>query len=189
MKHHRQLWKTTKEHGKRRQNSGKPLLIASLLVGLLALPLGTAQATTITVDGNCTLPNAIIAANTNTISGGCPAGEGNETDTIVLNEDVTLTFIDDTVDIANYGPNGLPVVTSDIIIEGNGHIIQRGTSPLCPGYDLLSDFRIFVVTSDADLTLQDTTVRYGCSAFGGGINNGGALTLIDTTITDSTVVF
>jgi len=80
-------------------------------------------------------------------------------------------------------------VTSDIIIEGNGHIIQRGTSPLCPGYDLLSDFRIFVVTSDADLTLQDTTVRYGCSAFGGGINNGGSLTLIDTTITDSTVVF
>jgi len=87
MKRQKQLWKTMKERSNRRQNPGKPLLIASLIVGLLALPLGTAQATTITVDGNCTLPNAIIAANTNTISGGCPAGEGNETDTIVLNEE------------------------------------------------------------------------------------------------------
>ena len=49
---------------------------------MLALGQSPALAATIPVNASCTLVNAITAANTDTATGGCPAGNG--ADTIVL---------------------------------------------------------------------------------------------------------
>ena len=49
---------------------------------MLALGQSPALAATIPVGGSCTLVNAITAANTDSATGGCPAGSG--ADTIVL---------------------------------------------------------------------------------------------------------
>jgi hypothetical protein len=56
-----------------------PLATLALWLALGQLP---ALAATIPVGGACTLVDAIVAANTNTARGGCPAGSG--ADTIVL---------------------------------------------------------------------------------------------------------
>ena len=63
----------------------------------------------IRLSSSCLLADAIIAANSNRAEGGCPAGRG--ADTIILTRDITL-----------YG--GLPKITSDITIEGNGYTIS-----------------------------------------------------------------
>ena len=69
----------------------------------------------------CTLRDAITAANTDTPTGGCPAGNG--VDTIELPVDVTITLT--AVDNTTTGENGLPVVASAITINGNGATIER----------------------------------------------------------------
>ena len=58
---------------------------------MLALGQSPGLAATIPVGGSCTLVNAITAANTDTATGGCPAGSG--ADTIVLPAGSTQTLI------------------------------------------------------------------------------------------------
>ncbi|MCB8943355.1 MAG: right-handed parallel beta-helix repeat-containing protein [Ardenticatenaceae bacterium] len=123
----------------------------TLLLALLypqQTPLAHAAAI-ITVDGTtCTLPDAITAANSNTATGGCPAG--NDTggfDTIELQTDVTLT--------AN-----LPQITSPIVFNGNGHVID--------GNNLYRPFYIDIPAA-GDFTLNDITVT------GARANSGSAL--------------
>ena len=157
---------------------------AALLLAMTASPLlvPTARAATITVDGACTLVDAIIAANTDTASGSCIAGSPGA-DTIDLQVDVTLT-----ASHVNYvGPSGTPVVSSMIVIEGNGHTIARdGTAP---------EFRILAVDSTGDLTLNDVTISGGrlAAAYtdfnGAGILvSDGRLAVYGSTITGNEVV-
>ena len=159
-----------------------PVIIMTLLLIAVFSPGRPAQAATIIVDGICTLPDAIIAANTNAASGSCSAGSGP--DTIELQVDVALTAVAET----NQGPNGLVSVTSTIIINGNGHTISRtGGSP---------DFRIFRVTTGGTLTLNNLTITGGLlttgdftSGSGGGIRvNGGTATLNSVTMTGNTAL-
>ena len=70
----------------------------------------------------CTLINAITAANTDTATGGCPAGSG--ADTIVLPAGSTQTLT--SVNNSTYGPTGLPVISSAITIAGQGSTISAG---------------------------------------------------------------
>ncbi|MCI5132518.1 MAG: hypothetical protein D3904_13645, partial [Candidatus Electrothrix sp. EH2] len=118
----------------------------------------------ITVDagGTCTLPHAIIAANTDAPSGGCPAGCGD--DTITLETDVTLTA-------------ALPEITSPITIEGQGHTIDGNGG----------DWSVLTITEDGDLTLNETAVTGAdhTSGGGGGIFNVSTLTLNDSTVRDN----
>ena len=88
---------------------------------MLALGQSPALAATIPVGCCCTLVNAITAANTDSATGGCPAGNG--ADTIVLPTGSTQTL--NSVNNNTYGPNGLPVITSAITIDGNGSTIAR----------------------------------------------------------------
>ncbi|MBI3248892.1 MAG: hypothetical protein HYZ50_20515 [Deltaproteobacteria bacterium] len=102
-------------------------------------------ADTITVDGTCTLVDAITAANTNTTTGNCAHSGASGADIIVvLTADTTLT----TSNNSTYGPTGLPVVSSKITISGNGHTITRDA--LAPA------FRLLAINSNGDLTVQDT---------------------------------
>ena len=167
------------------------LLLAALLA-VAALSVGApsvAQAATITVDsttntvaddGLCTLREAITAANTDTASGAtageCPAGSG--ADTIELG--VALTYTLDVVDNSTDGDNGLPSITSEITINGNGSTIER-----IEGFFL--EFRIFHVGASGDLSLNDVTITGGSwntdsADFGGGIVNQGVLIIADNTI-------
>ena len=96
----------------------------------------------------CGFYDQIIAANTDRPSGACSAGNG--ADTISLSEDITLT-------------RPLPVISSGLRIEGNGHTISGDGS-----------FRIFVVKG-AWLQIVDLTLTEGRNPRG----NGGAIELLD----------
>ena len=133
-----------------------------------------ASARTIVVNSNCTLVNAITAANTDTAIGNCAAGSGP--DTIRLTSDVTLTVVDNT----DAGPNGLPTVSGEMTIDGSGFSIAR--DPSAPS------FRILMVGATGDLTLRDVEVTGGeATARGGCIWNGGVLALFDTMVRDNSV--
>ncbi len=143
--------------------------VAAALVVLLVVP-APAMAATIVVGGGCTLADAITAANTDSAAGGCTAGSG--ADVIQLTGDVTLT----TVDHFDEGDNGLPAVTSEIVVEGNGFTVARMAGA--------PDFRPFFIDTTGDLTLENVTVSGGFhqSWNGGGIFNDGTLLLHNSTV-------
>jgi hypothetical protein len=145
---------------------------------VLALGQAPSQAATITVDGTtCTLADAIMAANTDTAQGGCPAGSG--ADTLVLEPpggSVTLTRMDNTT----YGPTGLPVIRSAITMAGQGGTVRR--DPSVPA------FRLLAVNGSGDLTLRGVTLTGGLasgwypSGGGGVLNRGGIVAIEESTI-------
>ena len=144
-----------------------------LLVLLLILPQPLAPAVIVADGAVCTLISAIEAANTDSITDGCFTGSG--ADTIWLGYSPVLTLVDND-EIWSNGPNGLPSVTTEITVEGNGETISRdpGGSPL---------FRIFHVGSAGDLTLRNLTIATGITdEDGGGIYNRGRLVLVNTTV-------
>ena len=130
--------------------SGNSGLYQAGTLGVASLP-GT--------DGLVSLPEAIIAAN-NT----------SGADTIHLGEATyTLTAPNNYW----YGPTGLPPITSQITIEGNGAIIERASTS--------APFRIFFImgsfqsggagkaaVSTGDLSLRNCTLRNGLARGGDG---------------------
>ncbi|MGQ0699247.1 MAG: choice-of-anchor Q domain-containing protein, partial [Panacagrimonas sp.] len=163
--------------------SGPPLnpIAAALALGLFGMHTGPASAATLTVTTTaqtsvvaCTLSDAIRAANTDTAVGSCPAGAAG-LDTLVL--PARSVFSITTPEGGTY--NGLPVFTSEIVIQGNGSTIRR--DPAAP-----TAFRIVAVGSGSKLTLQSTTISGGVAEFaeGGGIHvgGGGTLALVDSTV-------
>ncbi len=145
---------------------------------LLALSGGTAQAATITLGvGGCnTVVDAIDAANSGGTVNGCTGSGG--ADTIVLGGG-TYTYT--TVNNTSGGDNALPVVTTDITIEGNGATIERDTVAV-------PTFRLLNVSSGGTLTLRDSIVQGGIAddasfgIYGGGIRNSGTVNLEGVTI-------
>ena len=103
-------------------------------------------------------------------------------DTIVLTNS-TFSFL--TYDNpGDYGYNALPVITSEIVIEGNGSTIERGAGAT-------QDFRFFQLTSSGSLTIEDATISGGTADVGGAIFNSGGISGSDTggtlTLTNSTL--
>ena len=116
--------------------------VLALLPLLFALAIRV-HAADITVDGvACTLADAIYAANSDEAVAGCSAGDGD--DTITLSVDITLTA-------------DLPEITSQITIEGANHFVSGDDT-----------YAMFVV-KDADLTVNDLTIKEGNGINGGGI--------------------
>jgi hypothetical protein len=88
-----------------------------------------------------------------------------------------------TLDVVNnnwYGPNGLPPIKSNVVINGNGAVIERDTAANTP------DFRLFYVSGGMELppgalemdnvTLQNGIAQGGSSDLGGGgLGAGGAI--------------
>jgi hypothetical protein len=122
---------------------------------------------TITVDGaTCSLANAITTANSGVDTGGCTGGSAGA-DTIDMQTDVTLY-------------SALPLITSQVIIEGNGHTIERSSGAA-------TNFSVLTVSSSGNLTLKQATISGGNNATlkGGGIYSEGPLTVENSTITDN----
>ena len=130
------------------------LLIALMIGGNLFTLVQPAAARTlaaptaqITVNGTtCTLANAITAANTDTATGGCPAGSGADTITIVA--DVTLAA-------------ALPTITSNLTIQGD--TATRFVSGA-------QRFRVFFVNANdtVTVTFRNLTIRDGLAKGGAG---------------------
>jgi len=181
-------WLTSLTRAQRRQWARRLALAAP--AALLALALSAsppAHADNITVaagivviaaDGDCSLREAIINANDDAAThADCAAGNG--ADVIILPAASTFTVPD--VDNTTDGENGLPSVTTEITIDGNGAIIER--APADP-----DTFRLLHVAATGDLTLDATRVRNGVAddagvEDGGGIfNYGGVLEITNGSI-------
>ena len=156
--------------------------VASLIVALMLLSTWmprTAHAATIVVDttdagtvtnSECSLVEAIIAANTNSAVDTCPAGDDTPVDTLVLGSNLTYTL---PMSYATYlEPVGLPSITSTIVMSGNDATIVRESS---------EQFGLLYVDDSGDLTLHDLTLRNGHAITNGGaLANEGTLTLINS---------
>jgi hypothetical protein len=130
-------------------------------------------------DADCSLQEAIFAANldaseapdpahlgdsTAFIATGCAAGSG--ADVIVLPEKATFTMNGPTDDVSNYmGATATPMVTSTITIEAHGSKVQHGGGPV--------PYRAFAVGEGGDLTLHEIHIK-GFEVQGGDGKTGGA---------------
>ncbi|MEM7114423.1 MAG: calcium-binding protein [Chloroflexota bacterium] len=145
---------------------------AALIFALSGIPhINVAHAAEITVDGrNCTLVDAIEAANTDSPIGGCDAGDGD--DTLIISRDISLRELNNT----KYGPSGTPVVTTDITIIGNGHTIERDRGR--------EEFRVFTVANGGTLRIHSARISHGKAEGGGGIlaTNDGGVALYNTIV-------
>ena len=136
--------------------------VALLLALFLFSPAHPILAADITVDSNCSLADAIRAAESDSETGGCQAG--SDADTIYLTGDVTLAA-------------ELPQIASVITIEGGGYTISGDSS-----------FRIFTVAEGA-LTLNHLTVTNGSAEEGGAIYNEGVLKISDSRFWNNAVEY
>jgi CSLREA domain-containing protein len=178
-----------------RKAIGVTLIITWLVGGLFATQIASAETIitvttttdSITDDNQCSLREAIIAANTDSATGGCPAGSG--ADAIEFGSSLstpavfTLSMVGANEDNAASGDLDLSGV---LIIQGTGadQIIIDGN-----GTD-----RVFEVRPGATIILSDLTIRNGnpgSGATGGGIMiTGGTprskLTLVNSSVLNNT---
>ncbi|HPF39747.1 MAG TPA: choice-of-anchor Q domain-containing protein, partial [Phycisphaerae bacterium] len=108
------------------------------------------------------------------------ANANPDTNTIFLDADITLAVVDN----VTTGPNGLPAVVTPIVIEGQGHVIERDTNAAAP-------FRHFYVTSPGDLTINETTLQNGAAdgTLSGHDSRGGAILVFSGHLTATNSVF
>ena len=157
-------------------------LYAALLIALG----GSAQAATLTVTSNlddgtdCTLREAVEAINAGANQNGCSAaGAYGTNDTIVfapalINSTITLTDqADSDIEI-----NKALTITGPVAGDPTGLTIERSAGASNP-------FRLFEVTADVPLTLENLTLTGGDA--GSGNDGGGVLASGDVTLTNSTV--
>ncbi len=143
---------------------------------LCLLPVAHASAVTISVnttstavanDGSCSLAEAIVVANLDiavgAMAGDCPAGSG--ADVIALQPGAMYLFADGAYGDINQGPHALPVVTTQITIEGHGATLSR--SAMAP------QFRILRVGETGALSLANLTIENGRAADQPGFSSAG----------------
>jgi CSLREA domain-containing protein len=121
----------------------------------------------------CSLREAILATNTDTAFGGCPAGGG--ADTIPL---VAGTYV------LSIPPNttGDEKLDGDLDVEGQLTITHAGVTPAA--IDGGGVHRVIHVLGSGGLTASGFTIRNGrTDASGGGIRNEGNLDLSSATVT------
>ena len=112
----------------------RALIVLSISLAAFWIPASLSVAEELTVAQACSLAEAIVAANSDSAVGGCPAGAG--ADTILLTSDQTLT-------------EELPVIASAITIEGHGFSIDGDGK------------RVFSVNPEGDLQLFELEVTGG----------------------------
>ncbi len=154
-----------------------------LLVGLCAWsPLSLAASYTVntladntTDNTDCTLREAISAANNSAANDDCGAASAGD-DTITFSVSGTI-FLQSTL------PNIVSVASAGkFTIDGESAITISGDS----NNDTTGDVRIFVVNSGANLTLQNLTLTKGTAAKGGAISNiNGTVTINNSTFSNN----
>jgi hypothetical protein len=139
------------------------LAILALVLALSPAVVGRADSHTVIHAG--TVTELIAAINT--------ANSTGQEIHLAPNGNYVLTAVHNTID----GLNGLPIITGNVIIQGDGATITRQSGS--------SNFRIFQVASGATLHVDTLTVSNGNAASGGGISNSGTLSLTNSTVSDN----
>jgi CSLREA domain-containing protein len=173
------------------------LLALAVLLALISPctgPTPTAEAAAITVTteddedntdlSECSLREAITAANTDSAYGGCPAGSGD--DIITLPAGYYTLTIDGTNEEDN--ATGDLDITSSLTIngEGEGITIIQGGSNSTNGID-----RVLDTHGLHTVEINDVRIRYGRApgisgeTDGGGLRNGSNLTLNNCTVSSN----
>lgn len=139
-----------------------------LVLSTLMLPPLTVRAADLQV--GCSVNESIAAINN--------ANANPDADVIELPQNCTLTFSASDNTTA-HGANALPVVTTDVTINGNGAILERSSAADTPA------FRFFEIESTGVLHLERVTLRNGLASFivptaqpGGALYNAGTTYLI-----------
>ncbi len=117
-------------------------------------------------NGQCTLREALTNANNNNQSGStdCTAGSGADTINISVTGTINLT-------------GALPAISESLTLNGPGALsltVRRNTG---------GDYNIFNINGGVTATIAGMTISNGKSNVGGGINNGGNLTINNCAIT------
>jgi hypothetical protein len=134
---------------------GASVILAAVLLGSFALNSPVALA------GN----HQVACGDTAALIDAIQAADASSGDTIALSPDCTYTL-----EAAQAGGDtGLPDLSSDMTIEGNGSTIER--DPDAP------PFRIAAATNGARVTIDDLTITGGDNPFGAGLCECGAATL------------
>ena len=193
----------------------KILRVLTLMLALILPWAGTVHAASITVNivtdedtlnANCSLREAIIAANTDTAHNGCSAGSGADTITVpagtytltmshlFIKTDLTIngsgmgsTIIEQmnpnfrVIDIGNPG-GAQPVVSISRLTIKGGHAISPSNSEALPGH-----IHGAGIHNHGILTLTNVTITGNVAQpdGGGGIWNAGTATIVNTTIADN----
>ena len=153
----------------------KPLILATALIALAVLVSGCLPSTP---PPPCTTDFLVWSINN-------ANGNGPGTDTINLDPGCTymLGVVDNTID----GNNGLPSITSSIVINGNGATVRRSTGAQ------KAAIRLFHISQGGELILNDITLYDGLGMnppdvtiqtlnSGGAIYNNGILTVNNSTL-------
>lgn len=167
-------------------NTFEKTAIAVILSQAVIVP--AANAATINVGvGGCTLANAIRSANDDVAVGGCSVGTVGADTINIPNQTIVFTSAD--VDGAIYGDSALPLIESEITIEGDGSTLERGS---------VDPFRIIATdsSSSAFLTLNSITLTNGFAVdgfdgYGGAVYVGAnsSVTINNSTIKDSSALY
>ena len=153
------------------------LLIISGMMGEITPELALASLTvtitsdTIADDGQCSLREAIIAANTDSAFHGCPAGNG--ADTINFSSSLPLPA---TFSLTLTGGDEDDALTGDLDLYGNLTISGLGMSNII--LDGNAADRVLDIHSGAHINLSGLTIQNGSppgAGDGGGIRNAGLL--------------
>ena len=165
-----------------RREPGVVAALAGLIfVLLLAMPAWAAAYVVTTTadntlsDGDCTLREAILAANDDpAYNGDCgPASLGDDTITFAVSGTILLS-------------SRLPVI-ADAASAGALTIDGSGQSIVVSGNNSVP---IFAVPASANLTIQSLTVSNGIGDnVGGGLNNRGTATIINSTFSGNSVPY
>ncbi len=170
---------------------------SAIIFAVLVSSLVRAAVITVNTDtsgSGCTIMDAIDSANANSPLGGClitTTGVYGD-DTIILPQSNNIQTLFAVNNSNPFGPNGLPIIRTKIIIEGNNGHISRLSTPATPA------FRLFYVTTSGDLTLKNVRLRGGLADDGSPgattitdqgsavFNYGGDVKLENCTISDNT---
>lgn len=133
-------------------------------------------------DGQCSIVEAVYNANTNSqryaSAGECAAGDDNN-DTIELPDESSFEL---TTPISNTyaGDRGLPEITTEVTINGNGATVRRGDA--APNFGLVS------VGFGGNLTLNGLALANGVATRGGAMQifGTGRVTLNQSTVSGNT---
>lgn len=130
---------------------------------------------------HCSLREAMAASEADERSG-----------SIELQPDQVFT-LNSGAGMTGYGNTAFSI-TEELVLEGNGSIIERDAKLGCSldSIEQASEFRLFTVAWEGNLTLNQVTLRNGCSdgdpkialeaGLGGAIYNQGSLQLSQTTL-------
>jgi len=173
------------------------VLTSAVAVSLLMLT-SSVLAATITVNTtndidlvSCTLRDAITAANTDTITNGCAAGDATQ-DTInfsvngTINLGSALSSLSSNITLSGPG-------SANLIISGGGSTVINvsGTGVIISGLTLTGGSSGSFggglwVTGSGVVDASDLVITGNSAADGGGVANGGSLVLTDSSVTNNT---